>query len=71
MCHGNIPRVRWRGVWRQERTLEIYLQESMVWLAELSISAATRNRIAQLAQLLGSLMLSYSGHDLRSSGGVE
>ena len=25
LCHGNIPRLRWRGVWRQEPTLENYL----------------------------------------------
>ena len=62
LCFGNIPRIRWRGVWRQERTLENYLQESMVWLADLRIQPAARGRIEQLACLTASLMLSLSDH---------
>ena len=57
----DIARLRWRGAWRQERTLENYLQESMVWLAQTSWPSEARTRIARSADADAGMIVHMAG----------
>ena len=55
MLHQNVGRLRWRGLWKQERTLEHYLHEGMVWLSQCQLPSATADSCQRLAGLLPAL----------------
>ena len=56
MLHQNVGRLRWRGLWKQERTLEHYLHEGMVWLSQGQLSHSSADTCFRLASLLPQLV---------------
>ena len=53
--------IRWRGGWRQSRTLERYVQECTVWLVQLRLPAEARQRVSRLAGALRAFSAYVSG----------